>query len=51
MHYLLLIHADEQALSEAEGEEQEVPGLGAFCLFPDPEGRMMVLWRETHKSR
>ena len=26
-------------------EEQEVPGMGSFCLFTDPEGRMMGLWR------
>lgn len=26
-------------------EEQEVPGMGAFCLFTDPEGRMMGLWK------
>ena len=26
-------------------EEQEVPGMGAFSLFADPEGRMMGLWK------
>ena len=26
-------------------EEQEVPGMGSFCLFTDPEGRMMGLWK------
>ena len=26
-------------------EEQAVPGMGAFSLFTDPEGRMMGLWR------
>lgn len=26
-------------------EEQEVPGMGAFCLFTDPDGRMMGLWK------
>ena len=26
-------------------EEQEVTGMGAFCLFADPEGRMMGLWK------
>lgn len=25
-------------------EEQAVPGMGAFSLFADPEGRMMGLW-------
>ena len=26
-------------------EEQEVPGLGSFSLFTDPDGRMMGLWK------
>jgi predicted enzyme related to lactoylglutathione lyase len=26
-------------------EEQAVPGMGSFCLFADPEGRMVGLWR------
>jgi predicted enzyme related to lactoylglutathione lyase len=26
-------------------EEQEVPGMGWLCLFTDPEGRMMGLWK------
>lgn len=26
-------------------EEQEVPGMGAFSLFTDPDGRMMGLWQ------
>ena len=26
-------------------EEQEVPGMGAFALFTDPEGRMMGIWK------
>lgn len=26
-------------------EEQEVPGMGTFCLFTDPDGRMMGLWQ------
>ena len=28
-------------------EEQEVPGMGSFTLFADPEGRMMGLWRHA----
>jgi uncharacterized protein len=28
-------------------EEQEVPGMGAFSLFTDPEGRMIGLWKST----
>ena len=26
-------------------DEQEVPGMDAFSLFTDPEGRMMGIWR------
>ncbi|MGO8795741.1 MAG: VOC family protein [Candidatus Sulfotelmatobacter sp.] len=26
-------------------KEQEVPGMGWFSLFTDPEGRMMGLWK------
>ncbi|HMK30748.1 MAG TPA: VOC family protein [Terriglobales bacterium] len=26
-------------------EEQEVPGMGSFTLFNDPEGRLMGLWK------
>lgn len=28
-------------------EEQQVPGLGSFALFTDPEGRMMGLWKSA----
>ena len=28
-------------------EEQQVPGMGSFSLFADPEGRMMGLWRHA----
>lgn len=31
-------------------EEEEVPGMGAFSLFTDPEGRMMGLWT-TRKTK
>ncbi len=31
-------------------EEQQVPGMGAFSLFTDPEGRMMGLWKVAAKS-
>lgn len=27
-------------------EEQEVPGVGSFCLFEDPDGRVLGLWRQ-----
>jgi uncharacterized protein len=26
-------------------EEQQVPGMGSFALFSDPEGRLMGLWK------
>ena len=28
-------------------EEQEVPGMGTFSLFTDPDGRMMGLWKHA----
>jgi predicted enzyme related to lactoylglutathione lyase len=28
-------------------EEQEVPGMGSFSLFADPEGRVLGLWKHT----
>ena len=31
-------------------EEQEVPGMGAFSLFTDPEGRMMGLWKAAQST-
>jgi predicted enzyme related to lactoylglutathione lyase len=31
-------------------EEQEVAGEGVLCLFTDPEGRMMGLWRQGKKE-
>ena len=31
-------------------EEQEVPGMGAFSLFTDPDGRMMGLWQSKQTS-
>jgi predicted enzyme related to lactoylglutathione lyase len=46
--------AYRQKLAEAGGkirlEEQEVPGMGAFSLFTDPEGRMMGLWKAAMGS-
>ncbi|HEY5898626.1 MAG TPA: VOC family protein [Burkholderiales bacterium] len=30
-------------------EAQKVPGMGKFCLFTDPEGRMMGLWKAKAK--
>lgn len=31
-------------------EAQEVPGMGWFSLFTDPEGRMMGLWKAKEKK-
>lgn len=28
-------------------EEQEVPGVGRFCLFEDPDGRVMGMWQQA----
>ena len=32
---------------EIRVEEQVVPGMGSLCLFTDPEGRMMGLWKSA----
>jgi predicted enzyme related to lactoylglutathione lyase len=32
-------------------EEQEVPNMGSFTLFTDPDGRMMALWKAKGDSR
>jgi len=34
---------------EIHVEEQAVPGMGAFSLFTDPEGRMMGIWKTAMK--
>ena len=31
-------------------EEQEVPGMGAFSLFADPEGRVLGIWKQKAKA-
>jgi predicted enzyme related to lactoylglutathione lyase len=28
-------------------EEQEVPGMGWFSLFSDPDGRVLGIWKQT----
>jgi hypothetical protein len=35
----------EEAGGTIHVKEQQVPGRGAFCLFTDPDGRMMGLWQ------
>jgi predicted enzyme related to lactoylglutathione lyase len=27
-------------------EEQQVPGMGAFSLFSDPDGRVLGIWKQ-----
>ncbi len=29
-------------------EEQEVPGVGMFALFQDPDGRVLGIWKQTN---
>ncbi|HST12318.1 MAG TPA: VOC family protein [Terriglobales bacterium] len=45
------LDAYRKRIKEAGGtiqvEEQEVPGMGSFSLFTDPEGRMMGLWKNV----
>jgi len=41
--------AFRKKIAEAGGkilvEEQEVPGMGSFALFSDPDGRVMGIWK------
>ena len=30
--------------------EQDVPGVGKFCLFSDPDGRVLGIWVELGKT-
>ena len=32
-------------------KEQEVPGMGSYVLFHDPEGRVMGLWKNAAKGK
>lgn len=32
-------------------EEQEVPGVGSFSLFEDPEGRVLGLWKQLPQGK
>ena len=50
----LYLHVEDLApyrdrIREAGGEiivaEQEVPGVGELCLFADPDGRVLGLWK------
>ena len=40
-------HKVEAAGGKIHVKEQEVPGMGRFSLFTDPEGRMMGLWQSA----
>lgn len=31
-------------------EEQEVPAVGRFCLFEDPDGRVLGLWQSEEQG-
>jgi len=42
-------HCIVEAGGKIHVEEQEVPGMGAFSLFTDPEGRMMGLWKTARR--
>ena len=40
----------EAAGGKIHVEEQQVPGMGSFSLFTDPEGRMMGLWKSAPRT-
>ena len=31
-------------------EEQEVPGMGSFSLFSDPDGRVLGIWKQVPRA-
>jgi uncharacterized protein len=37
----------EEAGGKILVEEQEVPGMGSFALFADPDGRVVGLWKSA----
>jgi predicted enzyme related to lactoylglutathione lyase len=37
----------EQAGGKILVPEQEVPGMGSFALFSDPDGRVLGIWKQT----
>lgn len=45
------IAAARDAIKAAGGtilvEEQQVPGVGTFCLFEDPDGRVLGCWKQN----
>ena len=46
--------AYRKRVTEAGGkilvEEQQVPGMGAFTLFSDPDGRVVGLWQDAKRT-
>ncbi len=45
------LNAYRQRIQDAGGkilvEQQEVPGMGAFSLFSDPDGRVVGIWKRA----
>lgn len=39
----------EQAGGRIIVERQEVPNVGEFCLFSDPDGRVLGIWKQTEE--
>ena len=44
----------KQRIKDAGGkiivEHQDVPNVGSFCLFEDPDGRVLGCWKQLEKS-
>ena len=40
----------KQAGGKVVVEKQEVPGMGRFAMFEDPDGRVMGLWEQQTKG-
>lgn len=32
-------------------EQQDVPGVGSFCLFEDPDGRVLGCWKQDARTQ
>jgi predicted enzyme related to lactoylglutathione lyase len=48
------LEAARQSITDAGGkiivEHQDVPNVGSFCLFEDPDGRVLGCWKQLAKE-
>jgi hypothetical protein len=45
----------EKRITDAGGQihksKQEIPGMGSFTIFSDPDGNMLAMWQAARKAR